>query len=282
MSITLIADSGSTKTDWVALKGGDIVCSIQTIGLNPYFTSEEVYDKTVQEIREEMNGLEEVSDVYFYGAGCSSKEKSNWLSSVLQKHFIQANVEVLHDMLGAARALCGKEAGMVAILGTGSNSCLYDGADIIANRKALGYILGDEGSGAYIGKTFVQQVLNEELEESLIASFYSDNNLDADQIIHNVYKEAFPNRFLASFSLWLKNNQSDLFESIAKEAFRSFFEKHITRYQGYKSYSLNVIGSVGFYNKELLGQVSREYGVELKEVIKSPIEGLIEYHRSLF
>lgn len=278
MSIVLIADSGSTKTDWVALENGELIYSIQTIGLNPYFTSEEVYDKTVQEIREEMNGLEQFSHVYFYGAGCSSKEKSTWLSSVLQKHFTKAKVEILHDMLGAARALCGKEAGMVAILGTGSNSCLYDGTNIIANRKALGYILGDEGSGAYIGKTFIQQVLNEELESSVIESFYKDNNLDADQIIHNVYKEAFPNRFLASFSLWLKNNQPDLFESIAKEAFRSFFEKHISRYDNYRNYSLSVIGSVGYHNKELLEEIGREYGVDLKKVIKSPIEGLIEYH----
>ena len=199
---------------------------------------------------------------------------------MFQKHFTKASIQVKHDLLGAARSLCGNSSGMVAILGTGSNSCLYDGSNIIENRKALGYILGDEGSGAYIGKIFIQKVLNEELEGSVIDLFYQTNKLTADQIIHNVYKEPFPNRFLASFSLWLKNNQPILFDAIALDAFRSFFLKHITRYQNFKNYSLNVIGSVGYYNADLLNQVCKEFDIELNKVYKSPIEGLIKFHIS--
>jgi len=185
----------------------------------------------------------------------------------------------MHDMLGAARAMCGNEPGMVAILRTGSNSCLYDGKNIIANRKALGYILGDEGSGANIGKIFIQKVLNEELDRDKLDHFYESTGLNPDKIIHNVYKEPFPNRFLASFSGWLKQNDSFLFDEIASDSFQCFFDKHITQYSRFKEFPLYVIGSVGYFNESILRKVSESNGVDLKKVNRSPILGLIEYHR---
>ena len=274
----LIADSGSTKTDWRLLSSDGKNQSVQTIGFNPYHISNE-------EIIAELNKSDlksikkEVHEVIFYGSGCSSPSKSNEIKTALQQFFIQATISVSHDLLAAARALCGHEKGMVAILGTGSNTCLFDGENITANVSALGYILGDEGSGAYIGKNFIQALLNKELSQEIEDKFKQQYNLTLTDVLDAVYKKPLPNRFLAQFAKFVyENKHQPEISTLIDECFKAFFEKYICKYENYQQYPLNIVGSVGYVFKQEIEKVAASYNVKIGKVIKQPIEELVKFH----
>ncbi|MCB0400657.1 MAG: ATPase [Flavobacteriales bacterium] len=275
----LIADSGSTKTDWRLVSDSGERRSYETIGFNPYFIDSasvlnELASSRLAEIRKE------VTHVFFYGAGCSSEEKCKVIFNPLNTFFSNARVEVEHDMLAAARATCGKEKGMVAILGTGSNSCLYNGNTIVENVAALGYVLGDNGSGADIGKTFIQAYLGGELPGVVSEDFREQYNLSLTDILDAVYKQPLPNRFLAGFSLFVHQHLNNpTIKKMVEERFSLFFEKNICKYSDYRNYPLHLVGSIAANYQEVFEKVAAKYQVKIGGIVRKPIESLVDFHQ---
>lgn len=276
----LIADSGSTKTDWRLIEG-DKKIQVSTQGLNPYFlNSENIHAILQQELLPYLTIDSNKSiELFFYGAGCSVDSKKEVVKQALSDLFPKSVIEIHSDLLGAARALCGNEAGVAAILGTGSNTCYYDGNAIIENRTSLGYVLGDEGSGAHIGKTFIQAYLNEEMPKGLATRFYQRFQLSTADILDAIYKKPLPNRFLASFSKFIYQNLKEQFVvDMVIYCFEQFFEKHICKYEKHKELKFNCVGSVGFYYSNILRGVAIRKGVAIDKIVETPIAGLTLYH----
>lgn len=274
----LIADSGSTKTDWRLVDKNGKVTSYSTIGFNPYHINADAVLNALasSELAPIKNTIEKVM---FYGAGCSSDEKKNIIKEPLIAFFNKATIDVDHDMLAAARATCGNENGMVAILGTGSNSCLYDGKDIVENVTALGYVLGDYGSGVHIGKTFLQNLLGNELPQEIVTAFHQQYNLTVTDILDAVYKQPLPNRFLASFSQFVfQHLQYPEIKKIVENCFISFFETNICKYTNYQTQPLHLIGSIAFVYQDSIKKIAKKYNVKVGKIIKQPIDELVHYH----
>ncbi len=274
----LIADSGSTKTDWRLVGKDGETLSFETIGFNPYFiTSASVLNELVSSKLTEIK--KDVTQVFFYGAGCSTEQNCKVIFNPLSTFFNNARVEVEHDMLAAVRATCGREKGMVAILGTGSNSCLYNGSAIVENVAALGFILGDYGSGADIGKTFIKAFLGKELPAEVEADFNKQYKLNTADVLDAVYKQALPNRFLAGFSLFVYTHigNQEIQEMIEKR-FDLFFEKNIAKYSNYQSNTLYLIGSIAFIYQDLLQKTAEKHNVKIGKIVRQPIEDLVKYH----
>jgi N-acetylglucosamine kinase-like BadF-type ATPase len=274
----LIADSGSTKTDWRLVTENGAMTSFETIGFNPYFiTSASILTELAASKLIAIKA--EVTQVYFYAAGCSTPKNKQEIETPLSTFFSAAKIEVQHDMLGAAHATCGKDKGIVAILGTGSNSCFYNGDEITQNVRALGYLLGDYGSGADIGKTFVKAFLEGDLPNEIEAKFKKEYQLTADDILESVYKKALPNRFLAGFSRFVfQHLEDDFIRKMVKQRFEMFFEKNICKYSDYQNKTLHLIGSVAFVYQAIFKEVAQQYKVEVGKVIKQPIDELVKYH----
>ncbi len=227
--------------------------------------------------KKHFDGL--LPEIYFYGAGCGSGENRDKMESSILNVFPGTSVSVESDMLGAARALCGKEAGIVGILGTGMNSCYYDGEKISEQRTSLGFILGDEGSGAYIGKQFLAAYLNDEIPPVLRNTFEQRFKLSNSEILKKTYQEQFPNRFLASFSKFIFQNINDSYCSdLVANAFRAFFDKHICKYPQWKEHTLSCTGSVAFWFSNILRRVGEEKGIQLGRVVETPIAALCLYY----
>ncbi|MFL5764120.1 MAG: N-acetylglucosamine kinase [Bacteroidia bacterium] len=285
-NIILIADSGSTKTDWKLLCSGGEQYSFKTAGFNPYFQTTQVIYKEISLhlvpdlIRLSLTGLyTEKLKIFFYGAGCSTPDKCGIVHEAIRRAFPAACISVEHDLLAAARALCGQEEGIAAILGTGSNSCTYDGKMIVRNVASLGYILGDEGSGAHIGKMFMQDYLNEEVPESIAERFYSSYKLNRDLILDSIYKQAMPSRFLASFSKFItENKDNEYISGLIRSSFEQFFARQICKYPEHRKMKMNCVGSVAYHNQDILRLVAQQNEVTVGKIIESPIHALTEYH----
>jgi glucosamine kinase len=278
----LVADSGSTKTAWRLIEDNGQIHQVYTQGFNPFFQEEQDIVRIMKEefFHQLPENLEiKNPEIYFYGGGCSTDAKKKLVEGALLELFTNAKIEVEHDLLAAARAACGKKPGMAAILGTGSNTCWYDGQKIVQNVASLGFILGDEGSGAHIGKTFIADFLNKEVPENIAKSFENRYKLGKEEILEAIYKKPFPNRFLAQFAKFVYQNLKDPYMvSLVSGCFNSFFDKHICKYPVHKSLKLGVVGSVGFYFSNILKRVADSKGVEIDTVIESPIAGLALYH----
>ena len=276
----LIADSGSTKTDWCVVEKGELVQQIFTKGTNPFFQSEEEISNEIATALLPELKTNEFDAVYFYGAGCGFPDKIAVVHRALTKHLnVAGDVEVATDMLAAARGLCGREAGIACIMGTGSNSCYYDGESIVANVSPLGFILGDEGSGACLGKLMVGDLLKNQMNPELKEKFLAQFNLTPADIIDRVYRKPFPNRFLASLSPFLAQNISDpCVHDLVLNSFKAFFKRNIMQYENYQNLKVNLIGSVAYYYKEVLAEAAEAMGIQLGTIIQSPMEGLIKYH----
>jgi len=271
----LVADSGSTKTDWILFNSTGQMQTVTTAGLNPLYLSKTAF---IAELEHSIlaDWATEVTQVWFYGAGCGTNEAINktqvWLSAI----FINAKIEVESDLLGAARATCEANEGIVAILGTGSNSCYYDGKDIKEHIKPLGFILGDEGSGAALGKALLKKLLRDEFSSSLSKLIYKEIGLDYHKIISKVYKEEWPNRFIASCAkaLFLYKEEAEIEKILTKEF--DTFALLIKKYGS--TLKVNLIGSVGFYFKDFIATSLQDQGLEIGLVLKSPTEALVGYH----
>jgi N-acetylglucosamine kinase-like BadF-type ATPase len=277
----LVADSGSTNTDWVIIKDNEIKSSFTTRGFNPYFTtSEKLHSDLTSELPQDLNP-EKIESIFFYGAGCSSNPMQELVRKGLTMTFKNAEVEVNHDLLGAARALFMNEPGLAIILGTGANTCIYNGKEVIENIPSLGFILGDEGGGDHLGKLFISELLYNNIPEKVSDKFFQKYNLTKDQIMQKVYKEDHPNRFLASFAEFLYEQRSEKsIQKIINKSFTKLFDKHITQYKNYKNYTIRAIGSVAFYFKDMLNEVAATYATRVEQVEKEPIQKLACYHIS--
>ncbi len=273
----LIADSGSSKTDWIVSDYRNVILRHTTKGLNPYFVDTMEISKTISiELMDKLSGLDIVS-VHFYGAGCTP-QKCHIVREALLQHF-DGHIEVSSDMLGAARGLCGNSSGIVGILGTGANSCLYDGKAIVSNISPLGYILGDEGSGAVIGRLFLGALLKNQLFPGLKEHFLDTYQLSVGEIIEKVYRGAEPNRFLASFAPFIRSHtdRSEVY-ALVSEAFCTFIRRNIAQYTDYTKVPVHFTGSIAYYFKDILEESCTQEGIRIGQVLKSPAEGLIRYH----
>lgn len=287
--ITLIVDSGSTKTSWCFAflpdtKSADGARTVTTEGLNPaVMSAEEVEEKIAKALNHCLQSLSisaaDVENVFFYGAGCIAG-RAGVVSESISSILVDAKIYVADDLLGAARALCGHKAGIACILGTGSNSCLYDGKNIVAHTPALGYVLGDEGSGAVLGRKFLNAVLKQTLPENIRKRFLQESGLDMAEVINRVYRSPAPNRFLASMSKYIHGYLDEKeVRDIVIDNFEDFIRNNILAY-GDESRTINVVGSIAYHYKEQLTEAASRNGFQIGKIIKSPIEGLIEYHMS--
>lgn len=277
----LIADSGSTKTNWCLIDDKTVVKNISTLGINPFYQDEiEIASEIEKRLLPNIDKDVKIEHIVFYGAGCSFPEKKALVSNALRKYFSGAKIEVESDLLGAARSLFGRKEGIACILGTGSNSCYYDGNSIIENVSPLGFILGDEGSGAVLAKALVADCLKKQLPEHLCKQFVEKYDLTPAIILENVYKKPFPNRFLAKFTPFLSENiHEPAIHSIVYNGFASFFQRNITHYPNNKQ--IGFIGSVAFYLSEVLSKVAKDQNFKIATIVKDPMEGLILYHSGL-
>jgi N-acetylglucosamine kinase-like BadF-type ATPase len=278
MSIKLIADSGSTKAEWCLLDGKKKK-TIYTQGMSPYFlTGEQIEAVVRQELKPKLKGVEP-DEIFYYGTGCSNPNNVKTVKKVLQKMFANAKVDVNHDLMGAAKALCGDEKGVACILGTGSNSCFYNGKKIVKNSPGLGFILGDEGSGAYLGKKVVQYFLYNTYDPDLMDRFNAKYNTNAVEILEAVYKQPLPNRYLAGFVPFLVENRGHfMIENIIEDGFNEFFFHHIYKYKESWTLPVNFIGSVAYGFRDVLKEMCDTYELELGKVLKNPMDGLVKYH----
>lgn len=278
----LIADCGSTKIDWCILNGKKVEKQIFTLGMNAVMlTEEEMRSRLAAELVPELSGhLSAIDEVYFYGAGCISSEVCGNVASAIKANIPSAKkVEVYSDLLAAARALCGHNTGIACIMGTGSNSCLYDGVGISANVSPLGFILGDEGSGAVLGKLFLGDVLKNQLPSEVAAAFLDEYSLSLLDIIRRVYREPQANRFLASVTPFIsKHIDVPQIHDMVLGTFTAFFRRNVMQYTGYESHPVNFVGSIAFYFRPVLEEAAHACGCTVGTVIKSPMEGLLKYH----
>jgi len=268
----LIADGGSTKTDWLLQTKSGQKMRMQTPGINPFFQSAEDIEQTISNLllpqMAKVLWVGPITEVHFFGAGCTP-EKSPILAHILKKFFKHAEVEVGSDMIGAAKALFGSEKGIACILGTGSNSCLWDGEKIIQNVPALGFILGDEGSGAVLGKTLVADILKNQLSKDLQEAFLARFQTSQAEIIERVYRQPFPNRFLASLSIFAAEHISDpQIEALVYNHFDRFAKRVLSQYP---PLPIRMVGSVAYYYKDTLTRVMHDNNMELDRVMRCPL-----------
>jgi N-acetylglucosamine kinase-like BadF-type ATPase len=275
----LIADAGATKIQWVVIHDGKASLPTETAGFNPYFMAPKVLTDAVEKDLVPFISPQHIKQVFYYGAGCSTMQKCGIVDDVLRDIFEHADIEIHHDLLGAARALFGRNGGIACILGTGSNSCLYDGKNILENVTSLGYFFGDEGSGAYLGKLFLTEYLRKRMPEHLREKFDRRYGYSLENILDSVYSRPHPNQFLSSFALFIgKNKEDEFIKNIVRKNFRDFFQEQVTQYTGYKDQPLGVIGSVGHHFQEIFKEVASEHHLHVSKIIQSPIEGLTDYH----
>jgi glucosamine kinase len=278
----LIADSGSTKTDWILSDGSKNINKFRTIGINPFFHTPNSIKDAI--INSELQSIFEtnVKEIFFYGAGCSTEVNCTIVKNGLLLLFPQAKIEINHDMLAAARALCGNQKSLAAILGTGSNTCLFDGTSVLNTIGGYGHILGDEGSGMHIGKTLLQNFMNDEMEESIHQKFIDQYKLSKKDVMDKVMKSQFPNRYMASFSTFLYENiDSKYCQQIIEKCFSDFFDKSILKYDEVFQLDLNIVGSIAYHFEGQLRKIAESKEVKIGKILRSPIEELSKFHSTL-
>ncbi|TAE03236.1 MAG: N-acetylglucosamine kinase [Bacteroidetes bacterium] len=280
----IIADGGSTKTDWRFIDKNQKISQAQSRGFNPFYQKNaEIIEILRTELLSQIPDNQTVGKLYYYGTGCSTDENQQIVKQAISEvlKLEKKNIFIEHDLLGAARALCGKEQGIACILGTGSNSCVYDGEKITQNLPNLGYILGDEGSGGHLGKQLLQDFFNEIMPERLRQFFQKRFNINRDQVVENLYKKPFSNRYLASFSKFAFDHLSDFYcANLVYQSLDLFFQRNICRYPTHKEIPVHFTGSVAFYFSNILRQVASDRGICVKNILESPIAGLTLYHLS--
>ena len=273
----VIAESGSTRTEWVLVEDNTLIQRAFTEGINPFFQTRREISRSVRLGLPELFFKKKLEQVFFYGAGCTSHEKRNILGASLVAQF-KSPIQVESDLLAAARGLFLCQAGIACILGTGSNSCFYDGKIIVKNVRAGGYILGDEGSGAVMGKMFLSDVLKGLAPKDITNDFYDKFRINAHEVMESVYNRPFPNRFLSTLSYFLADYlDNDYIYTLVTDNLRSFFTRCVCQYD-YQKYPVRFVGSLAYHYANLLRQIAKEFGIDLQNIEETPINGLIEYH----
>ncbi|MBB6326191.1 N-acetylglucosamine kinase-like BadF-type ATPase [Algoriphagus iocasae] len=275
----LIADSGSSKTDWRVIHKDGKISQYRGVGFNPYYqTSEEMATQMRHEFL--INLESEIQEIYYYGAGCSVDSRKQEVAIALRTIFPKATINVDHDLAAAAKATCGHQAGIACILGTGSNSCDYDGNDIIDTRPAPGFILGDQGGGGYVGRKFLMDFINEEMPIPIKEELEEKLKLTPTSIQEHVYRQPFPNRYMASFCRFITEHKSDPYcYMLYYNSFQEFFKVHVMKYKNYRDKQVNFVGSIAYYNSDILRKAALDSQISTNLIIESPISGLTLYHQ---
>jgi len=276
----LIADSGSTKTSWKLIVNSGEVKNIKTSGLNPYSQSEESICQEVEKVLLPETGTD-IQEIYFYGAGIINAEKGDIIRKALNRIYPEANIETHSDVLGAARALFGDQPGIACILGTGSNACLYDGKQITHGISPLGFILGDEGSGAVMGRKLLGDYFKEVMPPRLREEFTKRFELTREEALNRVYRTEKPNQFLAQFVPFLSEHANSAYcQEFVQHNFMEFFERNVSKLPDYTKYPIGFIGSVAFHFSQILNNTASYFGFEEIAIIKEPIDGLEKYYKT--
>lgn len=276
----LIADSGSTKTAWCLISGNQRVKDITTKGINPFYqTEEEIEAELKNTLCQEIGGENKINSVYFYGAGCADSQINNKLAKTLQQVLKSDKAEVSSDMLGAARGIFKHQKGIACIMGTGSNSAYYDGNEIVKSIPAGGFIIGDEGSGAVLGKTLIADYIKNQMPENILAEFKKFYNGTYLDVVNHVYKQPFPNRWLANFTKFMyEKREDDYIHNMIVNSFTLFFNRNITQFDSWKDMEVGFVGSIAYYFEKELKEAAQKCEITVSEIYQNPIEGLIEYH----
>ncbi len=278
MKNILFADSGGTKCEWCFIAEGKQK-KFTTEGLSPYFLSSDAIQLVIH--KKVLPRLKNIrpDNIYFYGTGLGIKANKLLLRKILKSAFPQSAIEADTDILGAARSLCGHEKGNVCILGTGSNCCSYNGKKITMNFPGLGYVLGDEGSGAYMGKKVIQYYLNDIFDTALKTAFDQRFSLSKQQILNAVYKQEKPNHFLAGFAYFLLEHRGHyLIENIIEDALNDFFLQHVSRLKACTKYPLHFTGSVAYFFRDKIKEMAYNYNMQTGNIVQKPMDGLIQFH----
>ena len=275
----LIADSGSTKCSWALVdQQGNLIKEISTIGFNPYFIDKK---NILKELKKSslLECAKEIKEVFFYGAGCSSKDKNKIISDSLQSFFINSKIVVKHDIDAACYAMYKGNPNITCILGTGSNSCFYDGKEIIENAPSLGFLLGDEASGNYFGKKLLSLYFNNIMPEDLKIKFESGFESDLSIIKENIYNNNRSNVYLSKYFPFITENKNHpIIQDLIFNSLNDFFNLHVCCYENYKDLEINFIGSVGYFLSDEINIVAKKHNCMIGDVVKNPINNLINFH----
>jgi N-acetylglucosamine kinase-like BadF-type ATPase len=275
----IIVESGSTKSDWVMIQNGQPNIKVSTMGFNPYFHDRETISKNIKKHKKIYSNASQVEELYFYGAGCSSLDLCNIIKTGLQDVFVHAAIKVGHDLEACAYATYRGKPVISCILGTGSNSCYYDGQEVVEEVPALSYVLGDEGSGSYYGKILLSKFLYKQLPTHLHEDFYSQYKVDKESILSNVYFKSDPNVYIASFAKFASRHKDDPFIiDMTREGMRNFMQTHVQCYDCYQNVEVSFIGSIAYHFQAILREEASKLGIKIGIIIKTPADGLVNYH----
>lgn len=275
----LIADSGSTKTDWLFVQKGKVSKSSQTAGLNPFFCDESMFKQVLNEELDLGKYKDKVEEIIFYGAGVKDASKIKFVEKQLKQHFGNIKIKAHSDMLAAAHTTCGIEKGVCCILGTGSNSAFYDGKKIMTQNPSLGYILGDEGSGTFLGKKVLQYYFYNTFDDELKEAFLNRYGNDLTAILDNIYAQPFPNRYIASFTEFLIDHRGHyMVENIIEDALILFHQKHVLKYRESWKYPIHFVGAVAYEFRDIIKELHASYGLTTGVILKAPKDKLVAFH----
>lgn len=254
------------------------MASLYTSGVNPFFrTTESIYEELLIELLPHIAAT--VDNIYFYGSGILNEEKADVVRLALHKLFPGSKIELFSDVVAASRSLFGNSAGIACILGTGSNACLYDGQKVVGGISPLGFILGDEGSGAVLGKKLLGDFFKEVMPEPLRKKFAQKYQLTRGEVLQRVYKTERPNFYLASFAPFLSEElSSNYVQQLVRSSLVEFFERNVTKISGYESHPIGFVGSIGFHFKEIVEEICESYHLPCQAILQEPMEELVKYH----
>ena len=274
----LIADSGSTKCAWKLVSGNGDMSDIITSGINPFFrTTESIYEELVMDLLPFTT--KPVSEIFFYGSGIISEAMGNIIRLALCRLFPSAEIELYSDVLAASRSIFGTTSGIACILGTGSNACLYDGEKVVGGISPLGFILGDEGSGAVLGKKLIGDYFKEVMPLYLRKEFEKRFHLTREEALQIVYKSERPNHFLASFTPFLSEVLNEEYaHNLILSSLCEFFDRNVTRIPDYTTFPIGFVGSVAWYFRDIVAEVCARYNLKCISISRDPMVGLINYH----
>jgi N-acetylglucosamine kinase-like BadF-type ATPase len=274
----LIIDAGSTKMGWILMEGHEVKAHFVTKGFNPNYSDR-------QDLVETCRGASlpnEIQSIYYYGTGCGNEQNCQTVKEVFQARFPNADIHVTHDLMAACHAVLGHDKGIACILGTGSNSCVYDGNDIVERAVSLGYLVGDEGSGMHIGREVVRAYFYGFMPEDLRKQFQADTHLELKDFIQQLYHVEQPSKYLATFAKFAGGHQNHPYiHDLVKNCFKAFVEASVRRFEGCETMKISFVGSVAYHFQSILKETLADYGLALGEVMPSPAEGLIRYYQSL-
>ena len=273
----LIADSGATKTTWCMVDGDKSVNTYTTGGINPFQAG---FDEIVHLIETELTiPQNDITEIWFYGAGCAFPDKNQLVTNALLYHFGACEIHVNSDLLAAAHALCGNRPGIACILGTGSNSCYYDGKEMVQNVSPLGYVLGDEGSGNALGRKLLSDMLKNQFPAAIRDVFFDTYRVTVGEILDNVYSKPYPNRYLAGYARFISANIGyPEMQILVCDCFREFFQRNVMQYVAAKHLSVHFTGSIAFHFSDFIKKTAGELGLTVGNISQNPMSGLVEYH----